>query len=252
MRHHSFGHQNGAPWSVSDSSRFLLLSFRFLSATVLLILFSLVSAAAETPKTSQSQAATPAQSADSDKQGQALRIPRVSTPPKIEDYLDGRSRSEDLKVTGFKQREPQDGVPITQETTAYLSYDDKHLYVIFVCKDEPGKVRAHMSKRENTGNDDAVGIAIDTFHDRRRAYLFATNPLGVQLDGIITEGQDDDMSFDTLWRSDGKLTADGYVVWMSIPFKSLRFHNADVQTWGVGLLRNISRNNESAWYPYIT
>jgi hypothetical protein len=181
-----------------------------------------------------------------------LHIPRVSTPPGIEDYLDGKSRPEELKVTGFKQREPQDGVPVTQDTAAYLSYDDKHLYVIFVCKDEPGKVRAHMSKRENIGNDDTVGIAIDTFHDQRRAYLFATNPLGVQLDGITTEGQNDDMSFDTLWRSDGKLTADGYVVWMSIPFKSLRFHNADVQTWGIGLLRSISRNNENAWYPYIT
>ena len=181
-----------------------------------------------------------------------MQIPRVTAPPKLEDYLDGKSRTDELRVTGFKQRDPADGVPVTQDTTAYLSYDDKHLYVIFVCKDEPGKVRAHMNKRENLGNDDAVGIVLDTFHDRLRAYLFATNPLGIQLDGITTEGQNDDMSFDTLWRSDGKVTADGYVVWMSIPFKSLRFHNSDVQTWGVGLLRNISRNNESAWVPYIT
>ncbi len=252
MRHHLLGDRNEAPLSVVDSSRFVLLNFRFVFATILLMLFGLVSRAASVRQTSQSQTASPAQPAASDQQRLVLRIPRVSIPPKIEDYIDGRSRSEDLKVTGFRQREPQDGVPITQETTAYLSYDDKHLYVIFVCKDEPGKVRAHMSKRENTGNDDAVAITIDTFHDRRRAYLFATNPLGVQLDGIITEGQNDDMSFDTLWHSDGKLTADGYVVWMSIPFKSLRFHNADVQTWGIGLLRSISHTGENAWYPYIT
>lgn len=181
-----------------------------------------------------------------------MQIRRVITPPKLEDYLDGKSRPDELKVTGFKQRDPGDGVPVTQDTTAYLSYDDKHLYVIFVCKDEPGKVRAHMNKRENLGNDDAVGIVLDTFHDRLRAYLFAANPLGIQLDGITTEGQNDDMSFDTVWHSDGKVTADGYVVWVSIPFKSLRFHNSDVQTWGIGLLRNISRNNESAWFPFIT
>jgi hypothetical protein len=180
-----------------------------------------------------------------------MQIPRVSTPPKIEDYLNDRSRPDELRVTGFKQRDPGDGVPVTQDTAAYLSYDDKHLYVIFVCQDEPGKVRAHMNKRENLGNDDAVGVVLDTFHDRLRAYLFATNPLGIQLDGIATEGQNDDMSFDTVWHSYGKVTADGYVVWMSIPFKSLRFHNADVQTWGIGLLRNISRNNESAWVPYL-
>lgn len=248
MRYHSLEDQNGAICVFSDSLSSLELNIKILFATILLGLLSLSSLAAERP---QSQPASPAPQKNSE-QRQGLRVPRVSTPPKIEDYLDGRSRSDDLKVTGFKQREPQDGEPVTQETTAYLSYDDKHLYVIFVCKDEPGKVRAHMSKRENFGNDDSVAIAIDTFHDQRRSYLFGTNPLGVQLDGITTEGQDDDMSFDTLWHSDGKLTADGYVVWISIPFKSLRFHNADVQTWGIGLLRSISRNNESAWYPYIT
>jgi Domain of unknown function (DUF5916) len=233
--------------------------FTVLGAVIFLLLFNLSSRAAEQNEASNQQ--VPASKQDQPTSQPAkppsakrpdLHIPRVSIAPRIDDYLNGKSRSDELRVTGFRQRDPRDGVPVTQETTAYLSYDDKNLYAIFVCKDEPGKVRAHMSKRENVGNDDAVGIAIDTFHDQRRAYLFATNPLGVQLDGILTEGQNDDMSFDTLWHSDGKLTSDGYVVWMAIPFKSLRFDSADVQTWGIGLLRSISRNNESAWYPYIT
>jgi hypothetical protein len=181
-----------------------------------------------------------------------LQIARASTPPKLEDYLDGKTRADEVRVTGFRQRDPRDGIPVSQETTAYLSYDDKNLYVIFVCKDDPSQVRAHMSKREDAFSDDLIGITLDTFHDRRRAYLFGTNPLGIQLDGIVSEGQNDDYSFDTLWYSQGKLTADGYVVWMSIPFKSLRFDNADVQTWGVALIRNIARNNESAFWPYIT
>jgi hypothetical protein len=37
------------------------------------------------------------------------------------------------------------------------------------------------------------------------------------------EGQGFDDSFDTVWRSTGRLTDGGYVVWMAIPFKSLRF-----------------------------
>ena len=213
---------------------------------------TLLSLSANAQYTQESKAEKPQHAAAQVAQTAEMRIPRVSTPPRIEDYLDGKSRPDELKVTGFKQREPGDGAPVSQGTTAYLSYDDKHFYVIFVCKDEPGKVRAHMNKRENIGNDDIVLLAIDTFHDQRRAYLFATNPLGIQLDGITTEGQNDDMSFDTLWHSDGKVTEDGYVVLMSIPFKSLRFHNADVQTWGIGLMRGISRNNENSWYPYIT
>ena len=233
----------GPTSSIASGLRHFLKAITVLSVVMLLGIF----ATAQNTRGSK-----PQQVAAQVSQTVQMHIPRVTAPPKLEDYLDGKSRPDELKVTGFKQRDPGDGVPVTQDTTAYLSYDDKHLYVIFVCKDEPGRVRAHMNKRENLGNDDAVGIVLDTFHDRLRAYLFGANPLGIQVDGIVTEGQNDDMSFDTLWHSDGKVTADGYVVWMSIPFKSLRFHNADVQTWGVGLLRNISRNNESAWVPYIT
>jgi hypothetical protein len=182
----------------------------------------------------------------------SISIPRVSTPPKLADYLEGKTRPDELKVTGFAQREPGDGTPVSHETTAYISYDDKNFYAVFVCKDEPGKVRAHMNKRENTDGDDLVGLTLDTFNDHRRAYLFGSNPLGVQMDGIVTEGQNDDMSFDTVWYSEGKVEGDGYVVWMAIPFKSLRFDNADVQTWGVALIRGINRNNETSFYPYIT
>src|SRR5690348_16119402 len=157
-----------------------------------------------------------------------LRIPRVSQPPKLEEFL-GEHTGPETKVTGFKQRDPQDGAPVSQPTSAYLSYDDKNLYVVFVCKDEPGKVRAHLSKREDIFSDDWVGVFLDTYRDHHRAYEFLVNPLGIQADGIIIEGQNDDFTFDTVWHSEGKLTDDGYVVLIAIPFKSLRFSNADVQ-----------------------
>lgn len=82
--------------------------------------------------------------------------------------------------------------------------------------------------------------------------VFLANPLGIQLDGVTGEGQDDDYSFDTLWHSEGRLTADGYVVRMAIPFKSLRFSNAPAQTWGIAFGRIITRNNETSFWPYIT
>jgi len=181
-----------------------------------------------------------------------LRIPRVSRPPKLEDFLNNTPREAEAVVTGFRQRDPGDGVPVSEPTTAYLSYDDKNLYVVFVCKDEPGKVRARMAKREDINSDDVVGILLDTFHDRRRAYIFGTNPLGIQLDGITTEGQNDDYSFDTLWHSEGRLTPDGFIVWMAIPFKSLRFSGDPEQTWGIALLRSIERKNETSFWPYVT
>jgi hypothetical protein len=181
----------------------------------------------------------------------SLRIPRVSHPPKIEDFLYGGTPIGAL-VTGFRQNRPGDGTPASEPTTAYLSYDDKQLYVVFVCKEDPTKLRAHLSKREDFGEDDNVAVYLDTFHDHRRAYLFDTNAHGIQLDGIYTEGQGLDTSFDTLWYSDARITNDGFVVWMAIPFKGLRFSNEEIQTWAIALDRVIIWRNEVVFWPYVT
>ena len=63
------------------------------------------------------------------------------------------------KVAGFTQRIPTDGAPSTQRTDAYLGYDDKNLYAIFVCFDtDPQKLRARLSRREDIIEDDSVEI----------------------------------------------------------------------------------------------
>jgi hypothetical protein len=181
-----------------------------------------------------------------------LAIPRITHPPKLEEFVGDGQRSDLAKITGLRQRDPGDGDPVSQPTTVYLGYDDRNFYAVFVCTDEPDKIRAHMSKREDILSDDSVGIFLDTFHDHQRCYEFLVNPLGIQLDGIATEGQNDDFSFDTVWRSEGKLTATGYAVLIAIPFKSLRFKSEDLQNWGISVARIIQRNNETSFWPYIT
>jgi hypothetical protein len=211
-----------------------------------LIALNVLSASAQT------QSAPASSQSSNNKPAPTVSIPRATHPPKLDDYLNGGAQPFGLKITEFRQRDPGDGVPVSEPTTAYLSYDDENFYVVFVCKDEPGVARGHLSKREAFGGDDIVGILLDTFHDRQRAYEFFVNPLGIQMDGIATEGQNDDFSFDTLWHSEGRMTDDGYVACMAIPFKSMRFSNAPAQTWGIALLRAISRKNETSFWPYIT
>ena len=180
------------------------------------------------------------------------KIPRVQRAPTLEDFLENRPREAELTVSDFRQYTPGDGTPASETTTAYLSYDSKNLYVAFVCRDESGQVRAHLSKREDFDQDDGVGVLLDTFRDLHRAYDFFSNPLGVQTDAIYTEGQGYDYSFDTLWYTAGRVTKDGYLVFFSIPFKSLRFSHDAKQTWGVALYRQILRKNETDSWPYLT
>src|SRR5437016_9178803 len=184
--------------------------------------------------------------------GANLVAQRVDQPPRLEDFLALNPPADGVRVTDFRQREPGDGVPVSVPTTAYVSYDDANLYVVFVCRDDPAKVRAGLTKREEISVDDGVAVYLTTFHDRKRAYLFQANPLGVQLDGIVTEGQDDDYSFDAVWQSEGRLTADGYVVRIAIPFRSLRFARTPVQSWGIALARFVRRSNEEAYWPLVT
>jgi hypothetical protein len=81
------------------------------------------------------------------------------------------------------------------------------LYAIFICFDnEPRHIRARLSRREDVFDDDTVELVLDTFHDHRRAYAFFSNPLGVQADALWTEGQDFDMSFDTVFETEAKIT----------------------------------------------
>jgi hypothetical protein len=192
----------------------------------------------------------------------AIVIPRLSRQPEISDFLTmkaaGEVASQMTRVSGFVQRDPHDGAPASQRTDAYLGYDEKNLYVVFVCFDQPGQVRAHEARREDVGDDDTVEVMLDTFHDRRRAYVFQINPLGIQWDAIWSEVPHEevsgnfDTSFDTVWYSEGKVTPEGYVGWMAIPFKSLRFPPVSEQSWGIILYRGIIRENENAFWPAVS
>ena len=178
-------------------------------------------------------------------------IPWLPFPPHLEEMASGRTEA--MTVSDFQQREPTDGDVVSEPTTAYLARDDRNLYVAFRCEDRsPEQIRARLARRDAVLQDDEVMVLLDTFHDRRRAYLFAVNPLGIQADAIVAEGKDDDYSFDAVWRSEGHLTATGFIVLLTIPFKSLRLPSAGDGEWGVGLSRVLPRNSEQSFWPYVT
>lgn len=183
---------------------------------------------------------------------EALQIPRANKPPVLADYVAQLPADHGVEVNNFRQYKPGNGTPASQDSKAYLSYDDKHFYAVFVVKTDPKNVRANIAKRENIMGDDEVVLELDTFHDKQRAFVFHANPHGVQFDGKRTEGLGIDFNFDTQWQSEGQLTQDGFVVSMAIPFKSLRFNASDVQNWGIAVGRIVGGINEWSFWPYIT
>jgi hypothetical protein len=209
--------------------------------------------AAQQPSPSQTKTVPPPPRAEI-KLGQ---IPRLETAPKLSDF-EGMAPAtplarQMLMVDKFIQRDPKDGAPVSQRTEAYLGYTSKDFIILFLAFDnEPQKIRARMLRRELIDDDDQVGFFLDTFHDQRHAYAFYVNPYGIQQDALFSESSGPDQSFDTVWNTDAKLTGQGYMVLIQIPFKSLRFSRAPSQTWGIMLARVIPRNGERSYYPTNT
>jgi hypothetical protein len=181
-----------------------------------------------------------------------VRIPRVERAPLIDGKMDDDIWRQAVVLKDFYQTSPGDNIAPSQATEVYMAYDSRMLYIAFHAHDEPGKVRATVAKRDDVlTNEDSVRVLLDTFNDRRKAYVLVFNPLGVQQDGIRTEGQGVDFSFDLVMESKGALTSDGYVVEAAIPFKSLKYESGRDKQWGIQIFRQIQRfNNETdSWMP---
>ncbi|MCL4522305.1 MAG: carbohydrate binding family 9 domain-containing protein, partial [Acidobacteria bacterium] len=225
-------------------------------ARLLALLLGSVAAVSAQPQNAIKPVSTKAADAIIPVVAKTASIPRIDKAPLLESFLgmkpDAEWEGKLTKLDTFIQANPKDGTPASFRTEVYLGYDDKNFYVIFICFDsEPGKIRARMTRRENIYDDDLVQIMLDTFHDQRRAYSFVVNPLGIQLDRLYSETSGFDDSFDTLWDSEGKLTPQGYVTRMAIPFRSLRFPT-NVKEWGVVLQRIIPRLNETSYWPRVS
>jgi hypothetical protein len=181
-----------------------------------------------------------------------IQIPHLADAPLLERVLETGEQTGGLRIEGFRQRDLHDGEPATTGTVVYLSYTDRNLYAVFVCSSPGGHPRAHLTPRDDLRGDETVSLLLDTRHDGRHAYEFIANPLGVQMDGMITEGEEEDFDFDTTWRSEGRVTASGYAVLFEIPFKSLRFRSGGREPVGIALARYNPLTNESASWPLLT
>lgn len=182
---------------------------------------------------------------------QPVNIPRFETPPVIDGKLEDDAWKNAAVLGDFYQTQPGDNIAPSYPTQVLLGYDSKNLYIAFRVKDDPGKVRATVSKRDEIWDGDTVHVVLDTYNDKRKAYILGFNPLGIQADGIFTEGKGDDFSLDIVMESKGALTEDGYVVEVAVPFKSLRYEAGKGKLWGFNAVRRVRRldNESDSWMP---
>ena len=181
---------------------------------------------------------------------------RTELTIKVDGLLDEPVWATIKPITEFVQRLPLDGGEPTEKSEMRVAFNNNFIYFGFTFFDsEPEKVRATILNRGGwIHRDDKLEIALDTYHDRRNAYLFEMNPLGTQDDALITDENRpglDEWAWDGVYISEGKVTDFGWVLEVAIPWTTLRFPNKDELTMGLAIKRYINRKNESVIWPHI-
>ncbi len=164
-------------------------------------------------------------------------------------------------LTGFSLYQPADQRPSPDSTEVLVWYSPTAMHFGIRAFEPHGNVRATLADRDRLSTDDNVEIHLDTFEERRRAFVFIVNALGVQADGTKSEGGgftpgsnispgQNDLSADFQWQSRGHVTDWGYEVELRIPFSSLRFPSKSTQRWGIQFSRNVQHSGyQETWTP---
>ncbi len=184
--------------------------------------------------------------------GQDKLVPNnTEYTPIIDGILESEVWEKSIAVKGFKTYVPDFGKNAAQETVAYITYDSKNLYFAFKCFDDsPEKIKSTLTTRDNISQDDWVCVNLDTYNDKQSLYAFYVNPFGIQMDSRVAGTvETDDISYDLVWQSAGKITNEGYIVEICIPLKSIRYSEESPTVMGLYLERRIARFSEHSSFP---
>jgi len=178
---------------------------------------------------------------------------RATSPITVDGRLDEPAWQVAPVERGFIQNEPREGEAATFDTEVRIVYDEAAIYFGVVAADpEPSRiVVTDLKKDYAVDGSDAFVILLDTFHDDRSGYQFATNPAGAKWDAqLANEGRDFNVNWDGIWSVEARVTEIGWVAEIVIPFRTLKFADRDPQTWGINFRRKVRRLNEdSYWSP---
>src|SRR5712671_5486140 len=194
-----------------------------------------------------------------------VAIPRLAADVTVDGALTEPVWQQAALLTGFSEFSPHDGIPAADSTQVLVWYSPSAVYFGIRAFEPHGGVHATLADRDKIASDDNVQILLGTFHDHRQAYVFAVNPLGVQMDGTIVEqGQSltggwtptlsgrvaPDLSQDFVFTSKGRLTAYGYEIEIRIPLKSLKYQSGDEQSWDLNIVHEVQHSgSEDSWVP---
>lgn len=156
-------------------------------------------------------------------------------------------------INEFVQRDPAEGAAPSQRTDARIVFDDKAVYVAVRAHDvEASKIVGILTRRDQRSPSDWIRIVVDSYYDRRSAYEFGVNPVGVKTDRYYFNDGNSDDSWDAVWDVEVERDSEGWTAEFRIPFSQLRFNNTDGGPVGFAVIREVGRLAETSTWPLLS
>jgi len=186
-----------------------------------------------------------------------VRAVRVHEPLSVDGRLEEAVYQEVPPLSDFIQVEPDAGAPATEDTEAWVFFDDDNLYISARAWDSAPESEwvANEMRRDNFNvlMNGRVGFLLDTFYDRRNGLIFNVNAIGGRTDGQMTDERTDTYNGDLnpIWDVRTGRFEHGWTFEAAIPFKSLRYRSGREQVWGLNIIRVVRRTNEISYLTQL-
>ena len=183
-----------------------------------------------------------------------VRAHRVTTPIDVDGRLDEEVYGRIPAITGFVQQEPDEYAAATENTEAWIFFDEDTIYVSARNWESHPERRVANEMRRDTAQlrqNDTFAVLFDTFHDKRNGYIFYANAIGGMADSQVTDEGPPNADWNTVWEVRTGEFDGGWIIEIAIPFKSLRYQPGREQTWGVNLRRVVRWKNEWSYLAQV-
>ena len=155
--------------------------------------------------------------------------------------------------TSFWMWRPTDTIQAKKQTRFKMLRDEKNLYILIEVITNGNTFTTPSLKRDfEWYESDSVTLLFDTFNDATNAFSFATNPLGLKSDGLMSGGNqnyrtDRNYAWDTKWTVETTIEEGKYTAEFKIPFSAFFYDNTQT-SWRFNIFRrNFEGNETSSW-----
>ncbi len=182
-----------------------------------------------------------------------LQATLIQAPVTLDGKLDESFWATADSIDDFRQREPHEGSAATERTVVKVALDAAALYIVVRCYDSDMRaVRASQLRRDaDLSSDDNVRLLIDSFDDRRSAFVLGTNPNGAMWDAQFSGVDDLNENWNGIWEVAVSRDGGGWTAEFRVPLLALRFHAGTTTEFGFNVRRLIRRKNEEdLWRSY--